>query len=120
MEYKLVCLDAVAPRPEISLDKLPVVIGRSDRATIRFFDTWTSRFHCKIDQEDGRLVVEDLRSSNGTLVNGAGITKTTLNPGDTLTVGISTFELTLQACRFEAAESLGYETAGALDSQSCD
>jgi pSer/pThr/pTyr-binding forkhead associated (FHA) protein len=92
MDAKLVCVDAVATTSEIRLEKLPVVIGRSPEADATISDCWASRFHCRVDVRDGVLVVSDLGSSNGTLVNGTPIQTARLQPGDRLTVGISTFQ----------------------------
>jgi pSer/pThr/pTyr-binding forkhead associated (FHA) protein len=91
MLAKLICLDAIAPVGEVPLDSLPLTFGRSVDADIRLDDGWVSRYHCEIDQRDGLLVVRDLNSSHGTLVNGSPIEEATLQPGDRLSIGISTF-----------------------------
>lgn len=47
-----------------------------------------SRVHCRFTLADsGTLTVEDLGSTNGTLVNGERVAKAVLNDGDRLTVG---------------------------------
>jgi pSer/pThr/pTyr-binding forkhead associated (FHA) protein len=47
-----------------------------------------SRVHCRFTLGDsGALTVEDLGSTNGTLVNGEKVTKASLNDGDRLKVG---------------------------------
>lgn len=90
MEAKLLSDNGVILDSEFPLDELPLVIGRSPDATIRVADRWVSRRHCEIAERDGSLVVRDLGSSHGTLLNGQLITESTLTPGDKLTVGLTT------------------------------
>ena len=104
MKPKLLCVDAVPTYTEIELADAPVIFGRSLDADYRFDDTWTSRFHCRIDKIDGRLVVRDLGSSNGTLVNGDRIDESEIGHGDRVTIGISTFELSAPGINVVAQE----------------
>ncbi len=46
-----------------------------------------SRYHARLVVEAGELTLEDVGSTNGTFVNGAKVTKVTLNPGDKVTLG---------------------------------
>jgi pSer/pThr/pTyr-binding forkhead associated (FHA) protein len=47
-----------------------------------------SRVHCRFTAlPDGSLEVEDLDSTNGTLVNGQRVTRASLSPGDRLQLG---------------------------------
>src|SRR3954447_13604087 len=57
-------------------------------------DTEISRRHARFRRApDGRIVVEDLNSTNGTLVNGQRIAgPRVLAPGDRITVGRTTLE----------------------------
>jgi predicted component of type VI protein secretion system len=53
-----------------------------------------SRRHCLLDNQDGWLAVEDLGSSNGTIVNGNKISsRTIVRPGDSLEIGPIAFEI---------------------------
>lgn len=64
------------------------VIGRSTDVSISIPDTSVSRRHSSIHLKDGRWMVEDLGSGNGTLVNGAAISaETPLAHGDVLNLG---------------------------------
>lgn len=45
------------------------LIGRDDRADIRFGDMTISREHCEIVSRDGRVYIKDLNSTNGTSVD---------------------------------------------------
>ena len=47
-----------------------------------------SRLHCRLTADPSdQLVVEDLGSTNGTIVNGKKVERVVLRVGDTLTVG---------------------------------
>jgi pSer/pThr/pTyr-binding forkhead associated (FHA) protein len=91
METKLISDNGEILESEFPLDKLPLVIGRSLEATLRIQDCWASRRNCEIVRINGSLVVRDLGSTNGTLVNGQHVTEAPLTPGDRLTVGMTTF-----------------------------
>lgn len=91
MKAKLISDNGEVLESEFPLDNLPLVIGRGHDCAIRVVDRWASRRNCEIVNIDGSLVVRDLGSSNGTLVNGRHITESPLTPGDRLTVGMTTF-----------------------------
>ncbi|APW59313.1 FHA domain-containing protein [Paludisphaera borealis] len=63
-------------------------IGRHDDCLIRIRSSQVSRRHCELFENEGRLIIRDLGSSNGTFVNGARIgAQQVLSPGDVITVG---------------------------------
>lgn len=63
-------------------------IGRTARADFIVDAPLVSRIHCRLTAEPSdQLVVEDLESTNGTLVNGRKIDRSVLREGDKLTVG---------------------------------
>lgn len=64
-----------------------VVIGRGRDADFRVNDPNVSRRHAVILWDEGRLVVQDLNSTNGTIVNGYPVSTTVLRPNDVLVVG---------------------------------
>jgi hypothetical protein len=71
-----------------------LVIGRASTATIVVDDTYASSAHARIRSADGSWVVEDLGSTNGTLVNGERIaTPTPVRRGDRVQVGQTVLEL---------------------------
>jgi pSer/pThr/pTyr-binding forkhead associated (FHA) protein len=92
MKAKLIELYCGSPTGEIALDKLPVLVGRSPDAGIRVDDRWASRRHCEIDEVHGTLLVRDLGSTHGTLVNNKSIRESPLLPGDILGVGLTDFQ----------------------------
>lgn len=75
-----------------------VVLGRSpDRAAFVLDHPSISRAHCRLYSDDGLLHVEDLRATNGVLLNGDALAPAESRPlreGDRLTLG--TVELTLR------------------------
>lgn len=65
----------------------PVLIGRAAECDIVLSGAAVSREHARIWWENGRCLVQDLGSTNGTRVNGKPITQAELAPGDEIQVG---------------------------------
>ncbi|MBF0633022.1 MAG: FHA domain-containing protein [Nitrospinae bacterium] len=65
----------------------PVVIGRTQEADIRLDNPLISRRHVRIYVKGGKAVVEDLKSNNGTFLNGQKIEKAEASIGDEVRVG---------------------------------
>lgn len=66
----------------------PVVIGRSPGADIVIGDEFVSARHARITPAGGEVVLEDLGSTNGTLLNGSAVKRPqSLRPGDVIDVG---------------------------------
>jgi pSer/pThr/pTyr-binding forkhead associated (FHA) protein len=87
------------------------LLGRDERAPIRLQASEVSRRHCGVAaDEKGDFYVEDLRSSNGTYVNGHQILKRRLKDGDVLDVGPFTFRFSLGATAPVAASDPNAET----------
>ena len=93
MIARLHSLNANGPSAVIPLESFPVTLGRGAEADVRILDQCASRLHCRILQVENQLVVQDLGSTLGTLVNGQPIEEAQLNPGDSLTLGGSTFRV---------------------------
>jgi pSer/pThr/pTyr-binding forkhead associated (FHA) protein len=73
-------------------------LGRAPRADFVVDAALVSRVHCRFTlNETGDLELEDLGSTNGTLVNGKKITKVTLNDGDMVTIGRVQFVVSSRA-----------------------
>src|SRR5687768_14326015 len=62
-------------------------IGRGPGNDIRLDDPSVSEAHCQLDVTDGRVIVEDLGSTNGTFVDSELVTSAVLRPGQTLRLG---------------------------------
>ncbi|MDE5748548.1 MAG: FHA domain-containing protein [Acetatifactor sp.] len=55
----------------VKIDKFPFVIGKKrDEVDYALEDRSVSRIHARILEEDGRIYLEDLNSTNGTFKNG--------------------------------------------------
>ena len=67
----------------------PVTIGREEDNTIQLNDERVSRFHVKIQEDGGRVILTDLDSTNGTRINGHPVQMRVLQPGDQLSIGRS-------------------------------
>ena len=67
----------------------PVTIGREEGNTVQLNDERISRFHIKIQEDQGKLVLTDLESTNGTRVNGEDVQLRLLRYGDVIAVGRS-------------------------------
>lgn len=66
----------------------PVVVGRSPSSDIVINEPFVSATHARFTMQGPALVVEDLRSTNGTLVNGRPIVSpVTLKDGDEVQIG---------------------------------
>jgi hypothetical protein len=68
-------------------------IGRSMENDIVIVDDRISRRHGQIAVRLGMLVYTDLRSTNGSFLNGSAVTEIALGPGDILQLGSSTITI---------------------------
>ncbi|SNT66056.1 Inner membrane component of T3SS domain-containing protein [Asanoa hainanensis] len=66
------------------------VIGRGDQANLRLPDVGISRRHARLDFDGAQVVLTDLGSTNGTMVNGQRVSAVALNPGDMIQLGTTT------------------------------
>ncbi len=69
------------------------VIGRLNNSDIPLVEDLVSRQHAKISIAGEEVVLEDLKSSSGTFVNGRKIQKTTLKEGDRILIGSTILSL---------------------------
>ena len=67
----------------------PLTIGREEGNPIQLNDERVSRFHVKIQEDQDKLVLTDLQSTNGTKVNGENVQLWILRHGDIVTLGRS-------------------------------
>ena len=72
------------------IERRETIIGRAAEATIRLTDDGVSRRHARVLEEEGQVWIEDLKSANGTCVNGQPVLKTALRDGDKVEIGATT------------------------------
>lgn len=104
-EATMVFRSPIAPRPvailrevrsdgairEIGLDGRLVTIGRTQDNTIVLDDPRVSRRHASLRLRGSLLVLSDLDSTNGVLVNGARVREIALGHGDRVEIGGTLF-----------------------------
>lgn len=69
------------------------LVGRRKVNDIQVRSMYASARHCVLALKDGRWWVRDLRSTNGTRVNGRRVIEALLYPGDKLRVGGQSFTI---------------------------
>jgi hypothetical protein len=74
------------------LTQLETSIGRSEQSDIALADPGVSRNHARIIREGDDFIVEDLRSTNGTEVNGQPIRRRRLAGGDVIKLANSSLQ----------------------------
>src|SRR3954466_14555974 len=67
----------------------PVTIGREEGNVLRLNDERVSRFHAKVQTDNGDIILTDLESTNGTRVNGTVVQIRRLRFGDRVCAGDS-------------------------------
>lgn len=102
--------DGTTGQPMRQSVALPLIIGRGSASGIVLNDTQVSRAHATLTAEGGAIVVTD-SSSNGTFVNGARQQRATLQNGDQLRIGGTTFTVTLAAAEAPATPRPGNREA---------
>jgi hypothetical protein len=72
---------------EIELDGGPLTIGRATDNGLVIHDSRVSRHHARLQARRGTLVFTDLRSTNGSRVNGSRVAEVVLGEGDRIEIG---------------------------------
>jgi chromosome segregation ATPase len=88
-------------------------IGRAPGCELQIDSQSVSRNHAMILKGSRELIVEDLNSTNGVLLNGRKVTRHLLNDGDVLTVGEIQFRCVLKPKPGEASADLALTGAHA-------
>lgn len=93
---------------------LVTVVGRAPDSTIVVSEPLVSAHHARFTAlEGGGFVVEDLRSSNGTYVDGVRVDRTDAPFGSVVSLGGVVFELTSDGVRRRASGDVRGDRAGA-------
>jgi predicted component of type VI protein secretion system len=87
----------------IPLLKSTLTVGRRESADIVLRFPNVSGNHCELSLVDGYWTIKDLRSSNGTKVNGTRVTEQRLEPGDKIGIAKHVYEISYEPARLGAA-----------------
>jgi pSer/pThr/pTyr-binding forkhead associated (FHA) protein len=90
----------------------PLTIGREEGNPIQLNDERISRFHLKIQEDQHKIVLTDLQSTNGTKVNGESVQIWVLRPGDVVSLGRT---ILIYGSREEIADRLANLREGKID-----
>ena len=90
--------------------KEAVVLGRGHTCDLTLADDRASRNHCRVYRHGSDYFVRDLRSKNGTRLNGRTVTFARLMYGDEIGVGRSSIRFAQHSAKaFVGAQIAGYE-----------
>lgn len=117
MKAKLIVIGGTTSTTEVNL-RLPTTIGRGRSAQVTIPHSLVSRQHCEISEFEGRLLVRDLESLNGTYVGDERITEAILEPGALLTVGTVTFRAVYEVGNDSVSDDL--DAAGGAETLKAD
>lgn len=89
MRVKLKVLHGKNSGKSISISSTRFIVGRDDTCQLRPKSDTISRRHCELRIKDGRVLVRDFKSKNGTFVNEepVGLERVQVQDGDILRVG---------------------------------
>lgn len=83
----LILLDNLTVVKRMALARGRIVIGRGDDVDFVLSSGEVSRHHAALEYDGSRFALVDLKSTNGTFVNGKRITKRTITIGERINIG---------------------------------
>ena len=81
---KLVVISKSLPGLSFELSATPTIIGRAQGAAFQIIEPSVSGRHCEVRLAGNDVLVRDLKSTNGTFINGQQILEATLKSGQVL------------------------------------
>jgi pSer/pThr/pTyr-binding forkhead associated (FHA) protein len=103
VNYQLVLFGDHAPYDRYQIESGEIYIGRdAKKCQIVLDDPEVSSVHAVIKKNAIDIVLEDLNSSNGTILNGERINKAQLQTGDEFVIGSTSFTLETRSDLLEA------------------
>lgn len=103
VNYQLVLFGDYAPYDRYQIDSNEIYIGRDPKkCQIILDDPEVSTVHAVIKKNAIDVTLEDLNSSNGTILNGERINKAQLSTGDEFVIGSTSFTLETQSDLLDA------------------
>ena len=99
MNVQLVLLNKDGTTKAFDLPDKVVTVGRREECDFCIPLMVVSRRHCQLNCHGNSLKIHDLRSTNGTFVNGnpIGLSEVELNAGDKIVIGPVTFVVQINA-----------------------
>ena len=79
------------------IEKEEIIIGRVPENDVVVPDKGVSRKHCRLVRRKERVFIQDLKSTNGTLINELPVAKSELRDGDFVKIGAAVFQFTLRS-----------------------
>ena len=100
MQVRLKVLQGSKTGKEIKIPTPQCLVGRSEECHLRPQTDAISRRHCLIMTTENEVVVRDLKSRNGTFVNGEKVAEeAVLLSGDQLRIGPLSFEVVIETAK---------------------
>ncbi len=96
-EVKLICQEGLEKGFEFVFNSNVMTLGRERMNNIPILHRSISRRHCKFTVQAGRVRIEDLKSLNGTIVNGQRVTDAYLRDRDLIVIGDLKFVISIKA-----------------------
>ena len=117
MQALLVAVEGPAKGQVWKLPQGVTAFGRDSSNAVAIPDEGVSRHHCELTHDSGFFRLRDLGSRNGTCVNSVEIMESSVKPGETISLGNSSFvividpERTVRSSGVEIGELEGADTA---------
>jgi pilus assembly protein CpaF len=80
----------------LETDKAEISIGRNGNNDIHINNLGASKKHARIFRRNGEYIIEDLKSTNGTLMNNENIVTAKLTGKDIVTIGKHNLYISIQ------------------------
>lgn len=105
VNYELALFGEFAPYDRFLIDSPEVFIGRDPKkCQIILNDPEVSTVHAVIRKNMVEMTLEDLNSSNGTILNGQRINKSVISSGDEFVIGSTSFTVKVSSDLLDAEE----------------
>ncbi len=103
VSYNLVLFGEHAPYDRFQIDRDEVFIGRdTKKCQIILNDPEVSSVHAVVRRNHTEIILEDMNSSNGTILNGERINKSDISAGDEFVIGSTSFTLEVKSDLLES------------------
>lgn len=103
VSYNLILFGEHAPYDRFQIDRDEIFIGRdTKKCQIILNDPEVSSVHAVVRKNNTEIMLEDLNSSNGTILNGERINKAEISAGDEFVIGSTSFTLEVKSDLLES------------------